>query len=170
MIVKTFETIVDNLNKELSSVVDPVTIHYGSSIAMLSKIIALGKGISTKDHVWPIICLFQPFSETMGQDGYVHVKIDKLVIAMNSVVTEEVPNRYEKTFIPVLYPIYYELLNQITLCGLYNVQDPDKISHIKKDNPGAPPPPPKDGITFNYYVDAIEIYNLELLYNKQINC
>ena len=80
----------------------------------------------------------------------------------------DAPKRYQETFIPVLYPIYYELLNQISLCGYFTIQDAGMIPHTKMDNPGSPPP--KDNAGFNEYVDAIEIYNLELIFNAQINC
>lgn len=167
LIVNTFADIVNKINTSLQFGV-PVRYHYGSSIQILKKLVQLNEGITTKQR-FPLIALFQPFEETMGGNGYyTQLKIRKIVIAMLSNLTDDVPDRYNKTFIPVLYPIYYEFLNQISLNGNFIINDSGMIPHTKMDVPGSPPP--KDNANFNEYVDAIEINNLELTFYEQINC
>lgn len=169
LIVDLFKDVVTDMNLVLQPSLNvSVRYHYGSSIQILKKLVQLNEGITTKQR-FPLIALFQPFQEVIGGDGYyAHVKIKKIVIAMLSNLTDDVPDRYNKTFVPVLYPIYYEFLNQIAQNGYFVINDAGMIPHTKIDIPGSPPP--KNEADFNEFVDAIEINDLELTINEQINC
>jgi hypothetical protein len=168
VIVDTFQDVVDKMNVVLLPILKVnVKYFYGSSIQILKMLKQLNEGITIGNR-FPLIALFQPFEEKMGGNGYyTQLTIPKMVIAMLTDLNYETPTRYTKTFKPVLYPIYYELLNQIALNGNFEINDPGMIPHTKLDNPGSPPP---KGETFNEFVDAIEIFNLELTFNAQLNC
>jgi len=159
LIVDMFANIVSDVDKALFPTLGThVQFHYGSSIQILQKLVKLNEGITTKNR-FPLIALFQPFDEVIGTGFQIQLNIKKLVIATLTNSTDEVPKRYQKTFVPILYPIYYELLNQIIMSKQFLTTSPGFISHTKNDDPGSPPP---KGSTFNEFVDAIELYNLKL--------
>lgn len=77
---------------------------------------------------------------------------------------DKTPTRFEKVFKPTLYPIYYELLNQIDLHLAFSTQDKSKIKHTLIERPfwGA--------IQQNEIVDVVdvlELTSLELIVNKK---
>jgi hypothetical protein len=162
-IVDTFSDIVLSVNSVLSKQLGTtIQYQYGSSLQILDKLVQLNNGI-TKGNRFPLISLFQPFEEERGKDGfYAHITIKKLIIATLTGPAIGVEKRYINNFKPTLYPIYYELLNQIVLNGNFAIDDPDMIPHTKVDNPDSIPP---KGSQFQEHVDSIDLFNIKLTYN-----
>lgn len=159
LITDVFNDIVNQVDKILFTTIgNHIHFHYGSSIQILEKLVKLNEGITTKNR-FPLIALFMPFDENMGPSFQYQLLIPKIVIATLTNSTDEVPKRMEQTFKPILVPIYVELLNQIQASGKFLINDPGFIPHKRKLNPGSPPP---NGTTFNEFVDAIELYNIDL--------
>ena len=170
IIVNVFKGIIQKVDDALFSVLKKhLNYQHGSTDQMLEQLALQSQSPTMKNERFPMIALFQPFKEKMGGDYYATVKFPKIVIAVNTNATDNTDKRYAKTFVPVLYPIYEELLNQIRLCPNVVVQNQDYIPHIKMDNPGSPPPEQKSK-QFNEYVDAIEIYDLELIFSVNNFC
>jgi hypothetical protein len=162
LIVDIFKDIVSKVDTALYPTLGKhIFYQYGSSLQILDKLVQMNNGIASKGQRFPLVALFQPFSEGHGTDGYyTDLSIPKIVIATLTNGSDNVSTRYDLTFKPLLYPIYYELLNQIALSNWVVDQDPKMIEHTKVDNPGSPPP---KGTSFDEFVDAIEIYNLKTL-------
>lgn len=131
---------------------------YGRSIQIQTKLLDYSKSPSKKNVRYPLIALFQDFPEERGKnDYYASVRLPKIVIATLTKSTDLPEDRYGKTFKPLLYPIYYEFLKQLTrnkniVCSA----DPNQIPHIKWDRPGSQ----QEGQNMNDFLDAIEIENL----------
>lgn len=116
---------------------------------------------------YPLVALFYDFPQDKGNSGYyLQVTIPKISIACLTVNTDPVLKRYDKTFRPILYPIYLEFMRQ--LCRHKNIvgNDPNAILHKVWERPGNQP----EGQNMNDYLDAIEISNLQLTFKKVNNC
>lgn len=172
VIVDIFADITAAMAPALTQLGLSVNYTYGRQPQILTKLQALNNSITLKNTKYPLVALFQPFKEIMGGDYYAAVKFPKIVLAVLSNLNDYPEIRYEKSFKPTLYPVYQEFLKQISRHPNIVEQNPDFINHIKQDNPGSPPPKPDGtgGIVFADYVDAIEIYDLQLTFQLNSNC
>lgn len=145
---------------------------YGRSIQILTKLQTMNDSLSNKNNRFPLFALFQDFPEMNGGNGYYcTVKIPKISIAMLTMLTDDPPTRYGKTFKPVLYPIWNEFLNQLVKHPNIVGNDPAAFQHIKWDRPGTQPPTDKQKASnFNEIVDAIEIQDLQLTIKQVKKC
>jgi len=119
---------------------------------------------------YPAIFLFQDFTETMGELGIAsNAKLHILIVAATD-RDYKASQRYEKNFKPTLYPIYFELLNQIFKSGKVMVSSANKIIHTKMDRLfwGRNGLYKNDANVFNDYLDAIEITDLQLKFYQPV--
>lgn len=125
-------------------------------------------GTSKANAKYPIVALFQPFEETKGDradlDGVDKVRI---IIGRQSQPDWLTNKRYEVNFVPVLYPIYTELIKQLCL-NTTTVTQINKIHHVKIDWPYWDDG--KDSNPFNDWLDVIEIKDLKLNIRKAKTC
>jgi len=85
---------------------------------------------------YPLFAMLFSFDESKGQTIGQDCTVDcKFVIARRANAIDKVPARYDNNFIPVLYPVYLEFLNQLYLDQRFDTQSPDNIPHIKTDFP-----------------------------------
>lgn len=169
IIVDIFSGIAEKMNTALASKDLKVTFVYGKSIQILTRLQHISNDPSKEKRKYPLMALFMPFKEQMGGDYYATIQFPKLVLATLSNGTDAPELRYNKSFRGILYPIYEELKNQIARCPNIVIENPDFIPHTKMDNPGSPPPQ-ETGKQFNDYVDAIEIFDLNLTFQKNNSC
>lgn len=172
IIVDVFDEVVSSMNKALNLQDINVNYNYGRQPQILKKLQLLNNSITLKNNKYPLMALFMPFKEVMGNDYYTNVTFPKIVIAALSNNTDSPEKRYQNTFKTILYPVFEEFKKQI--CKHRNIvnQNSDYLVFKKQDNPGSPPPQ-KDssgGIVFGDYVDAIEIYDLQLTFQLNQNC
>jgi len=159
--------IVDIIGECVSKIVISgiaVKYTYGRQVQILEELQRVNNNSKLK---YPLIALYQDFPENRGgRTGYyAEVIIPRIVISCLTVSTDPVPKRYEQTFKPILYPIYYEFLNQISKHGGITQMEVDSIKHIKWDRPGTQPA----GTGQNEYTDSIEIKNLTLTIIQNIS-
>ena len=122
---------------------------------------------------YPLIYLVQDFVEKRGQKPgiYAETSLNILIIHQTD-NTYKITDRYANVFKPVLYPIYYSLIDQISHHKQINNFDETLIPHTKIDrsywgktsiNAAG-----NSALSLNDYVDAIEISNLDLNINYQL--
>lgn len=146
---------------------------YGRSIQILTKLQQLNQGTTsaTKGSRFPMVALFQDFPENMGVQYPESVTFPKISIAMLTAFTDDPPTRYGKTFKPILYPILQEFMRQLSRHPNIVGNDPNAFQYIKWDRPGTQPAGDgTKGANFNEYVDAIEIQNLQLTFQRIQKC
>src|SRR5437763_16226456 len=90
---------VNLVNKKLDSI--NVTYVYGKQDQIIRQLLDMDKAGIKK---YPLLILYQEFPERFA--NYQTVSIPKIVIATISNATDYPQRRYEKNFIPVLYPIF----------------------------------------------------------------
>lgn len=148
-----------------------ILYEYGRSIQILRQLQLLNQSITQKEMKYPLFALFQPFSEDSGGGYYATVKFPKISIAALTQNTDPVNQRYDKTFKPVLYPIYQEFLRQLCLHKNIVASDPGAIPHKHWDVPGSDQTTDQvKGANFNDIVDAIIIQDLQLTFKQVKKC
>jgi len=161
-IVDIFTTIVANVSTELGYTVNYL---YGHPVEIISQLQEMSKG-TNKANRFPVVCLFQDFDEKLGAGQLTEVSLN-IVIANLTDPKYVAPQRYAKNFKPYLYPIYDELLYQIS--NTFSVADMSMIEHTKTDRLfwGKSALYGNEGNTFSDFLDAIELTNLKLTLNQE---
>lgn len=163
--------VVDIIGEVITSIaadVSPLLINYryGRQIQILESLQRLNDSITLQDTKYPLVALFQDFPERRGDGFYATVTIPKIVIACLTNSTDPPEARYNVTFKPILYPIYYAFLNGLAKHKNIVCNNPELLVHTKWDRPGVQP----EGQGLNDYIDAIEIQNLILNITQTKTC
>lgn len=140
---------------------------YGRSVQVLRKLQDLTESVKVADRAskYPLIALIQDFPERRGGEYYGTVTFPRIIIATLTNSNDDPPKRYDQTFKPILYPIYYEFIRQLSRHKeIVGSEDPNTIIHTKWDRPGTQ----QAGGNFNDYLDAIDITDLQLTFKQ--NC
>lgn len=122
---------------------------------------------------YPLVALIHNFPEKRGdKTGYYGEVELLLVIAHHTEAQYKAAERYQKSFVPVLYPIYQELLHQIARSPAFAQVSVDSIRHTKADmlhwgrstlySAG----PSENQLTD--HIDAIEVRGLQLTVKKTL--
>lgn len=116
---------------------------------------------------FPAVFLFHDFPIKRGGEYYGTVTLPKLVIATNTRPEFKSDKRYTETFKPVLYPIYYALLQAMTNNANIVETDPNNFNHTAIDRMywGTQ----TAGTALSDYLDAIEIKDLRLTIQQNCN-
>lgn len=152
------------------SMIDTINYQYGTILELIERLAADDKSKQTQDLKYPLVYLGVTSDrggivEQRGMTAgvYANVKLN-ILIAHQTQSTYTIRDRMKSVFKPVLYPIYYALLQGISQARGINEDDPDMIVHQKTDLGylGKSAVAGNTGITLNDYVDAIEMTNTTL--------
>ena len=153
----------------------PVYFNYGHYADVLKDLKAKDGGITTQDKKYPLIWLVMDYVEKKGIDLGLQAQIPNLTILIvtPTTPTDNIADKMVKNFVPILYPIYQELLTQISKEVRLKNSIVSQINHEKIDRPywGL-----NSGINgsngeanlFNDFIDAIEIRNLDISVKRKI--
>ena len=114
---------------------------------------------------YPLVYLVQDFKETRGKTSGIYGETTlNIIIAHHTTSSFKITDRYQQVFKPVLYPIYYSLLNQLAKHPQLNEEDETMVLHGKTDRSywGRTAIGGNDKLKITDTVDAIEIDNLAL--------
>lgn len=176
--VDIFSDIVDNIrnDSDLPSglAVDAPYYMYGHPLEVINTLSEKDRNDEWKFKKYPIIALFQDFTETLGEHQATQSAVEDLniVIATNTSQTYTSEQRYTNTFKPVLYPLYNLLIKHIENIKWFRNIDPGLVPHQKIDRLfwGRSGLYGNEGNVFNDHIDAIEIRNLSLELRLKRNC
>lgn len=116
---------------------------------------------------YPMVWLVTDFAEQKGgQVDFYEVTRLRIIIATMTRGTMKGYERLAQIFKPILYPIYNELLNQISSHPAVHTQSVATLQHTKWDRYYWGSQPMSQN-AMNDYLDAIEIENLTLQINNQ---
>lgn len=165
--------IVVNLFKEIAQrTADKLEMHvnfmHGHHSEITQVLTDLTQDIDASAGKYPLIALFQDFEEKKG-NYFIELPAIQIIIATLTDKNYLAAERYDKTFIPVLYPIYNEFIRQIAISTYFKESSVNKIAHTKIDRLfwGKNGLYGNTGNVFNDFIDAIEIKNLNL--NVKLN-
>lgn len=176
-IVEIFGDIVDNVSCKLTDrfkSLDPhiTGVHYqhGHIIEIVDKLAQKDQSRTHKYKKYPLIALLQDFREVITRDANVYREVNlNILIVKSTLEVYSAKDRYEKNFKPFLYPIYYELLKELSSSRYILNYSPNRISHTKIDRLfwGKQGAYGNTANIANDKLDAIEIQNLNLKFNRE---
>lgn len=147
---------------------------YGHPLEIIDTLSRKDSNDTYKSKKYPLIALFQDFTESMGQNQAVSSAVEDLniIIAVNTSPDYTSKERYTNTFRPVLYPLYDLLIKHIIKSKWFNNVDPGLVPHRKIDRLfwGRSGLYGNEGNIFNDHIDAIEIQGLNLTLRLRQNC
>lgn len=151
--------------------IDTINFQKGHQIELIQTLAQLDASPQLKNLKYPLIWLVQDFKEKRGRKAGIYATTNlSIVIAHQTVDTYKATERDVNVFRPVLYPIYYALLEALAVSDFVNDGSSDLMMHDKEDKYfwGTQSIGGTIANQLNDYVDAIEISNLNLtiLYNN----
>lgn len=163
--------------KEIDSKIDAVHYEHGHPVEIINKLNEKNEVQEFKFKRYPLVALFQDFPEKVSDKSGIQFEVSlHLIIARITDNDYDATKRYTENFKPFLYPIYFELLNQIHLSSFgrwkpFLTKAPELIEHTKIDRLywGKEGLYANEGNVFNDFIDCIEIKDLKLLINIK-NC
>lgn len=147
------------------SLINTIDYQYGHVKELVATLFQYDKSQQLKYTKYPLVYLVMDFPEDRGnQPGFYATVTLEIVIAHQTDATYKASERMQNVFKPVLYPIYYSLLDAIAAHPMINENNADIIKHRKIDRVywGRESIGGTDGNVLNDYVDAIDITNLKL--------
>lgn len=167
--VDVFEDIVDKVradsSKPSSMDTDEPFYMHGHPLEIVNILGQKDKHKVHKFNKYPLIALFQDFTETMGEDMTIKSSASlNLIIATSTSPDYNASQRYDNTFRTVLYPLYDLLMKHIVRERYFKNVAPNMIPHDKIDRLywGKQGLQGNEGMIFMDHIDAIEIQNLSL--------
>lgn len=151
-----------------STKIQGINYQKGHKIELIQTLSQMEANASTQQQKYPMVYLVQDFTERRGRSIKQYAEVNlQIFIAHYTEATRKVDDRMTKVFKPVLYPIYYELMNQISLEPLIIQADEQDIRHDKTDRLywGTQSFGGNKEHSLNDYLDAIEVNNLTLNFN-----
>lgn len=165
--VHIFEDIFDNVAAEiLASTGIDIYYEYGHPLEIVNTLAEKTGHNSFKYKKYPLIMLFQDFNEDHDVAFDYSIRNITVIIATSTKPTYKAKDRYNNTFVPLLYPIYTSLIKNLRTS--VNI-DWEEKNHIKIDRLYWG----KDGLygntgnVFNDYLDAIQIEIKEININNK---
>lgn len=140
--------------------------HYSEVVKNLDE---RDKNITNKAK-YPLVWLVMDFEEQMGSKSGAYAELSlQLIIATDTNADYDMKQRRDNSFLPVLYPIYSELLNQFSKSTVFGM--PATIEHTKVDRPywGV-----QGGLgngaanLFNDFIDAIQLKNFKVNIKRKV--
>lgn len=176
--VDIFDEIATNVredaNKPAALDTDEPFYMYGHPLEIINTLSKKDNHAVQKYNKYPLIALFQDFTETMGEHQATPSAVQdmNLIIAVNTSPDYTAENRYDNTFKTVLYPLYDLLIKHIVKSKWFRNIDPGLVPHQKIDRLfwGRSGLYGNEGNIFNDHIDAIEIQNLGLELRLKQNC
>lgn len=153
-----FTPVVNAMAMELGT-----TIYYrwGHKEETAGALAGLDKGVTTKTQKYPLVWLVMDFEETKGDNVQVYAKTGfSFVFCVNSKPDYTEQERRDKSFLPLLLPMYASFMNNIGKNSSFRRPDPSLIKHSMILRPYWGTNQQKN--MFNDWLDAIEIRNLKL--------
>lgn len=116
----------------------------------------------SKPKKYPLVWYVMNFKEGMGNVGlYAKLPDPRIYIMTNTQLNYTMKERRDNTFLPILYPIYAELIKQFSLSPYFRITSEESLEHTKIDMPYWSEDGQKTNF-YNDYIDAIQIVDLKL--------
>jgi len=145
-----------------------INFQSGRELQILEQLQKLNESRTMKNSKYPLVALYLPIVEKKDPLGqYSSSKIKRITFACSAQPTDTIEKRFATggTFDTILYPMYHEFMRCLAAAPSVLSMSIDSFVHKKMDNPG-PLPVGTKGVSD--FVDAVEIFDLELAFLKPI--
>lgn len=150
-----------------------INYQYGHFRELIQTLAQMDLSTDLRFQKFPLVYLAMDFKETRGKLAGVYADVSlNVLICHQTDGNYKVADRYVNVFKPVLYPIYYSLIKQISKSPMTFPASADMIPHDKWDRSfwGTSKQAGSGGTdrsVLNDYVDAIDIQNLQFKIDYQ---
>ena len=156
--------------QQVNSNIQTVHFAFGTWDEIIETLQQRGASRTLRFQKYPLVALIHNFPEERGSNSGFYGDVNLLlVIAHHTKKEAKSAQRYQEVFVPVLLPIYHELLRQMAHSpGIVQTHE-DQIQHTKIDRLDWGRTnlwTATEGKQLNDYVDAIEVRNLRLTLQK----
>lgn len=149
-----------------NSTISAVQFYHGHPLEIIETLAQKDQSDTVLFQKYPAICLFQDIREIMNPRSGIYCQTPELNMAIlyPTDPVYKAQERLERTFKPILYPIYFSLLKNIVLHRSIEQKSVENLVHDKFDRLywGRGGLYGNEANIFNDWVDAIEIRNLSL--------
>lgn len=165
--IDVFDEIVTSVQDDTDNALaadEPFYMH-GHPLEIINTLAQKDKHDTEKFNKYPLIALFQDFTETMGESHFIRSSaVLNLVIVNVTSPDWTAADRYDNNFRTVLYPLYDLLIKHIVESGFFHNVDSGLVDHEKIDRLywGRSGLYGNESNIFNDRIDAIEIQDLTL--------
>lgn len=132
------------------------------------------EGAIPKVNKYPLFWLVLDMKETMFPRLGVYADVDvHFIIAKDTLINYSTQERIDNIFIPVLYPIYVAVMNEIQNCPSFFNSAIETLKHEKFDRyywGGQDSLGNGEANLFNDFIDAIQVKALTISIRKNQNC
>lgn len=138
---------------------------YGHPVELVDTLKELTNSRTEKYSIWPVIMLFTDIAESHGITGGYPIEYTlNMVIATYTDPNYKADTRRVRNFVPILQPIYEQLLESIAASSELTAYPARAIIHTKTDRYywGKTGLNGNTGNQYNDCIDAIEINNLRI--------
>jgi hypothetical protein len=161
------KVVVDAVNTAFSTRSnDPFNVYYdfGHYAEVVKNLTLKGQSPTKRTERYPLVWLVTDYPEIKGNFKIYATTSLQIIIAMPTDMNYTMQQRRDTVFFPRLYPIYEELLNQISRYSLFGKPSVAAIEHTKIDRPYWGGQDSGNGVAnlFNDFIDAVQIKNLKL--------
>ncbi len=142
----------------------PYYLH-GHPLDIIKVLNAKDRSPTNKSKKYPLIALFQDFTEEIGTDQRITSSASlNLVIAYSTKSEYDSPQRYDNSFRTILYPLYDLFIEKLRTSGWFLNASTGLTLHDKIDRLywGRGETKGNKAVVFNDLIDAIEIQHLRL--------
>lgn len=165
-IPELFRSIVAKVNTKFSTrSVSPFNVYYDYGRYTEIDRRLMEKTLA-KHEKYPLIWLVIPITERFVDVGDLELRNFQIIIATITKKESTTPDRYTENYIPFLWPVYDELINQIKISGYFT----DLGGNVSHDKINQPYWDGKDGQQqanmFQDFIDAIQLKNISLTVNE----
>jgi hypothetical protein len=154
--------------------INAINYQYGHFRELIETLAQYDTSPSLRVQKYPLVWLVTDFDELRGKKAGVYADVNlNIIICHQTHADYKSMERKEKVFQPVLYPIYYELMEQLAKDSMTFAASADLIEHRKTDryywgtkafnSIGRG----NDANVLNDFVDAIDIQNISLKIDYQ---
>jgi hypothetical protein len=145
----------------------PVVFDFGHYADVTKRLIQKDGAIEVATRTkYPLVWMVTDFEERRAANPAYYMELPNLrfIICTNTDANYMMEERRDTTFKPILYPIYSEFLNQLTLTPELGRPNENQLPHSKYDRSywGGQNEGDGNANLFNDYIDAIEIKGLNL--------
>lgn len=144
---------------------------YGHPVEIMQRLQEMTNSGYDQMNKFPLVALFTdvPISKGISQNQYGSANC-QMIIATMTEQTLRAPDRLETSFKPILYPIYYALLESIRRHPAFDFSYTQEIRHTHIDRFfwGKEGLYGGTGNVFNDYIDAIELRDLTIPIKNKI--
>lgn len=168
-IVDEMAIVVDRVSTKLSQKLGgPVFYMYGHPVEIVQRLQVMTNSPTLQNKKYPLIALFTDIPIDVSEVGIYGTATMQMVIATITQSNYQAEERTEKSFKPILHPIYHMLMQEIYEHKQFNFeyQNPDHTA-IDRYYWGKQGLYGNTGNQFNDYIDAIEIKDLTVPIRNQ---